>query len=66
MYRQELKGEIREGERLFTRITQSVKGEDPQTSRAVEGRLESLRPWDDPEPPAVLATPGDRRGHRAN
>lgn len=66
MYRRELKGEIREGERLFTRISQSVKGDDPQTARAVEASVEGLRPWDEPEPPAVVATPGDPLGRGAN
>jgi hypothetical protein len=66
VYRQEIKGDVREGERLFTRITQSVKGQDPQTARVLEASVEGLRVWDDAEPPAVVASPGDRHRPGAN
>jgi len=66
MYRQELKGDVREGERLYTRISQSVKGDEPQTARVLEATMESLRPWDGHEPPAVVASPGDRRRRGSN
>ena len=56
-YRQELRGEARPGERLFTRITQTVRGQDPQTARAVEASLDGLRGWDASEPAAVVAFP---------
>ncbi len=58
VYRQEITGTIRPGERLFTRINQSVKGEDPRTARVREAGLESLRAWDHGEP-AVMASPAD-------
>lgn len=56
-YRQELKGEARRDERLFTQITQAVRGDDPQSARAVEASLEGLRAWDPAEPAAVVAFP---------
>jgi hypothetical protein len=58
VYRQEITGTIRPGERLFTRINQSVKGEDPRTARVREASVESLRAWDHGEP-AVVASPAD-------
>jgi hypothetical protein len=57
-YRQEVRGEARAGERLFTRITQTVKGQDPQTARALEASVDDLRPWDGSEPAAVVTFPG--------
>jgi len=57
-YRQEIRGEVRPGERLFTRITQTVKGQDPLTARAVEASVDGLRAWDASEPAAVVAFPG--------
>ena len=56
-YRQDLRGEARPGERLFTRIMQTVKGDDPVTARAVEASVDGLRVWDAAEPPAVTASP---------
>ena len=49
-YRQEIRGEARPGERLFTRITQTVKGQDPLTARAVDASVDGLRVWDASEP----------------
>ncbi|MEX2224636.1 MAG: FecR domain-containing protein [Candidatus Rokuibacteriota bacterium] len=60
-YRQEIKGEARPGERLFTRITQTVKGQDPVTARVVEASLEGLRAWDAAEPAAVVVRPDPAR-----
>ncbi len=57
-YRQEIRGEARPGERLFTRVTQTVSGEDPVTARALEASVDGLRPWDASEPAAVVAQPG--------
>ncbi len=57
-YRQEIRGEARPGERLFTRITQTVKGQDPRTARVVEASVDGLRTWDASEPAAVVAFPG--------
>jgi len=57
-YRQEIRGEARPGERLFTRITQTVKGQDPRTARAVEASVDGLRTWDASDPAAVVAFPG--------
>ena len=57
-YRQEIRGEARPGERLFTRITQTVKGQDPMTARALEASVDGLRAWDTSEPAAVVAFPG--------
>ena len=51
-------GEARPGERLFTRITQTVKGQDPVTARALEASVDGLRVWDPSEPAAIVATPG--------
>jgi hypothetical protein len=56
-YRQEIRGEARAGERLFTRITQTVKGQDPRTARAVEASVDGLRIWDTAEPAAIVAFP---------
>jgi len=56
-YRQELRGDAGPGERLFTRITQTVRGQDPQTARTVEASLDGLRAWDPSEPAAVVANP---------
>jgi FecR-like protein len=56
-YRQDIRGEAQPGERLFTRITQVVKGSDPVTARAVEASVEGLRAWDTAEPAAITASP---------
>lgn len=61
IYRQELTGEIRPGERLVTRINQRIKGDDPRTARVIGGSVEGLRAWDGDEPAAVVAAPGARR-----
>jgi hypothetical protein len=55
--RQEISGEARSGERLFTRISQRVKGDDPRTARASDLRIESLRAWEGEEPPAMATLP---------
>ena len=64
-YRQEIRGEARPGERLFTRITQTVKGQDPVTARAMEASMDGLRVWDPSEPAATVAAPG-KSGPGAN
>jgi hypothetical protein len=56
-YRHDIRGEARPGERLFTRITQTVKGQDPVTARAVEASVDGLRLWDAAEPAAIMASP---------
>jgi hypothetical protein len=61
IYRQELAGEIAPGERLVTRITQRVKGDDPRTARVVGGSVDGLRAWDGDEPAAVVAVPAARQ-----
>ncbi len=66
VYRQEITGTIRPGERLVTRINQSVKGEDPRTARVLRASVEGLRVWDHGEPPAVVASPVDERAPGAN
>jgi hypothetical protein len=66
LYRQEIRGEARPGEREFTRILQTVKGSDPKTGRATEARLDGLRAWDGGEPAAVVAGPGRGRGPGLN
>ena len=57
VYRQELRGEIRPGERLVTRITPSVKGDDPDSARVAGASIDGLRVWDGDEPAAVVAAP---------
>jgi len=65
-YRQDLRGEARPGERLVTRITQTVKGQDPRTARALEASLDGLRAWDPSEPAAVVELPAGSRGPGSN
>jgi hypothetical protein len=62
--RQEITGEARPGERVFTRITQRVKGDDPRTARATETRIDRLQAWDGAEPATVVASPLRPRGPR--
>jgi hypothetical protein len=67
-YRQDIRGEARPDERLFTRITQVVKGQDPMTARAVEASVDGLRVWDASQPAAITASPvagnrAERSGH---
>lgn len=57
VYRHDIRGEARPGERLFTRVTQTVKGHDPITARAVEATVDDLRLWDAAEPAAIMASP---------
>ncbi len=57
VHRQEIKGTIGAGERVFTRINQSVKGQDPRTARVHDITVEALQAWNGAEPPAVLASP---------
>jgi len=64
--RQEITGETHPGDRVFTRITQRVHGDDPRTARASETRVESLRAWDGQEPATVVASPDGARRPRAN
>jgi len=65
-YRQDVRGEARPGERLFTRITQTVSGQEPVSARAVEASVDGLRAWDPSEPAAIVAAPGALRGPGAN
>jgi len=57
VYRQEIKGDVRQGERLFTRITHELSGRDPQTARVTEASFEALRKWTS-ESAIVTAVPG--------
>jgi hypothetical protein len=66
VYRQELRGEIRPGERLVTRIVPSVKGDDPLTARVAGLSVDGLRAWDGDEPAAVVAAPRAGRGPDMN
>jgi hypothetical protein len=65
-YRQDIRGEARPGERLFTRIMQTVSGQEPVSARAVAASVDGLRAWDSSEPPAIVAAPGARSGPGAN
>ncbi|HSB42331.1 MAG TPA: hypothetical protein VLK28_10900 [Methylomirabilota bacterium] len=65
-YREEVRGEARAGERLFTRIAQVVRGEDPSSARVQGASLEALRAWDTSEPAAVVASPPAGGGPGAN
>jgi FecR protein len=56
-YRQELKGDVGPGERLFTRITHDLSGTDPLTARVTEASFEGLRAWDGGGPAAVVTAP---------
>jgi hypothetical protein len=56
-YRHEIKGEIRQGEQLFTRITQDVVGSDPRTARVVKAHFEELRTGNSPDPAMVVVPP---------
>ncbi|HEX7787878.1 MAG TPA: hypothetical protein VF653_16790 [Methylomirabilota bacterium] len=62
--RQEITGETRPGERVFSRISQRVKGDDPLTARATETRIDRLQAWDGEEPATVVAAPLRARGPR--
>lgn len=64
VYHQEMKGEARRGERLATRVTHDVSGNDPKTARLVEASFERLRPWDGA--PTVIAEPALPRRDRVN
>jgi hypothetical protein len=57
VYRQELKGDVSQGERLFTRITHDLNGKDPKTARVIEASFEGLRKWDGGEPAAIVTGP---------
>jgi len=54
--RQTIAGEARAGERVFTRISQRVKGDDPRTARATETRVAELQAWQGEEPATVVAS----------
>jgi hypothetical protein len=56
-YSQELTGHINSGERLFTRITQEVRGDEERSARVVGASLEQLRAWDGSDPAVVVASP---------
>ncbi len=57
VFRETLTGEARPGERVVTRITTRVKGDDPRTARIHSGSLEGLRAWDGDEPAVVVLRP---------
>jgi hypothetical protein len=61
VYRQDLKGVIAPGERLFTRFTHEVSGDDPRSARVLGASFEGLRAWDGSEPAVVVASPGSAR-----
>ena len=66
VYRQEMKGDVRQGERLFTRITHDLSGKDPQTARVTEASFEGLRTWEGAEPAVIVKAPaGDATPRRA-
>ena len=65
-YRQDIRGEARPGERLFTRITQTVNGQEPVKARVVGATVDGLRAWDPSEPAAIGAAPGFLSGPGAN
>jgi hypothetical protein len=65
-YRQEIKGDIRQGEQFFTRITQDVKGPDPRTARVLKARFEDLRAWEGAEPAVIVVSPDVTRGPGSN
>jgi hypothetical protein len=62
VYRQELTGTAAPGERLYTRLTQRVEGADPRSARVSEARFDPLKPWEGPEPAAVLGPGLGRAG----
>ena len=64
--RQEIAGEARAGERVFTRISHRVKGDDPGSARVTEMRIDGLRAWEGEEPAIVVASPGAARPARGN
>jgi hypothetical protein len=60
--RQTITGHAQVGERVFTRISQRVKGDDPRTARATETRIDELQAWVGDEPATVVASrPGSHR-----
>jgi hypothetical protein len=58
VYRQEMKGDVSQGERLSTRITHDLSGKDPKTARVLEATFEGLRKWDGGEPAVIVTAPG--------
>ena len=58
--RQEQKGDVSQGQRLFTRITHDLNGKDQKTARSRGPSFEGLRRWDGGEPAAIRD--GARRG----
>jgi hypothetical protein len=54
--RQTIAGHTRAGERVFSRISQRVKGDDPRTARATDMRVEGLQAWEGEEPATVVAS----------
>jgi hypothetical protein len=54
--RQTIVGHTHAGERVFTRISQRVKGDDPRTARVTETRIEGLQAWEGEEPAIVVAS----------
>ena len=64
--RETLTGEAHPGERLVTRITTQVQGEDPRTARIRSGTLDGLRAWEGDEPAVVVLRPAAGRGPGTN
>jgi hypothetical protein len=60
-YRRDLAGDIRPGERVFTRFTQEVSGDDERSARVRGASFESVRAWDGSEPAVVVASPAAAR-----
>ena len=57
VYRQDLSGHARPGERLATRIIHEVSGSDPRTARAIDASFEGLRRWDGGDPAVLVSSP---------
>ena len=62
VYRQEMTGDVSQGERLFTRITHEVSGKEPKTARVLEASFERLRKWDGGEPAVIVTGPAAMPG----
>ena len=61
VYRQEMKGDVSQGERLFTRIIHDLNGSDPKTARVIEASFEGMRKWDGEEPAVIVRAGGAPR-----
>lgn len=62
VYRQDLSGQIKKGERLVTRITQQLDpatAGEPKTAKVQSGTAEALTPLDGPVPGKILLAPDE-------